>query len=114
MMESSKDLHEHAVVVDAVEKALQPWCHNLYVPMVPSVIETKAMLHLSTRIEGMVSDANTSVLKLASALHPTPAVCGYPTAQAYDFISNVEPLTVVTLPDWLAGWMPAAMENGLS
>ncbi len=94
MMESSKDLHEHAVVVDAVEKALQPWCHNLYVPMVPSVIETKAMLHLSTKIEGTVSDANTSVLKLASALHPTPAVCGYPTAQAYDFISQVEPFVL--------------------
>ncbi|WP_052441920.1 isochorismate synthase [Vibrio hyugaensis] len=106
MMESSKDLHEHAVVVDAVEKALQPWCHNLYVPMVPSVIETKAMLHLSTRIEGMVSDANTSVLKLASALHPTPAVCGYPTAQAYDFISNVEPFDRGYFTG-LVGWVDA-------
>lgn len=53
MMESAKDLHEHAVVVDAVEKALQPWCHNLYVPMVPSVIETKAMLHLSTESKAL-------------------------------------------------------------
>ncbi|WP_081280996.1 isochorismate synthase [Vibrio natriegens] len=106
MMESSKDLHEHAVVVDAVEKALQPWCHNLYVPMVPSVIETKAMLHLSTRIEGTISDSATSVLKLASALHPTPAVCGYPTAQAYDFIEKVEPFDRGYFTG-LVGWVDA-------
>lgn len=106
MMESAKDLHEHAVVVDAVEKALQPFCHNLYVPMVPSVIETKAMLHLSTRIEGMVSDPNTSVLKLATALHPTPAVCGYPTEQAYDLISHVEPFDRGYFTG-LVGWVDA-------
>lgn len=106
MMESSKDLHEHAVVVDAVEKALQPWCHNLYVPMVPSVIETKAMLHLSTRIEGTISDSATSVLKLASALHPTPAVCGYPTNQAYDFIGEVEPFDRGYFTG-LVGWVDA-------
>ncbi len=106
MMESSKDLHEHAVVVDAVEKALQPWCHNLYVPMVPSVIETKAMLHLSTRIEGTVSDPATSVLRLASALHPTPAVCGYPTDKAYDFIDKVEPFDRGYFTG-LVGWVDA-------
>lgn len=91
MLEARKDLHEHAVVVDAVEKALQPWCHNLYVPFTPSVIETKSMLHLSTRIDGMVSDPATSALKLACVLHPTPAVCGYPTKKAHKFISDSEP-----------------------
>ncbi len=64
------------------------------------------MLHLSTRIEGTVSDANTSVLKLASALHPTPAVCGYPTAQAYDFISQVEPFDRGYFTG-LVGWVDA-------
>lgn len=91
MIDSEKDLHEHAVVVDAVERALQPWCSNLYVPLIPSVMATKSMLHLSTKIEGTILDVSTSALKLASHLHPTPAVCGYPTDNAHQFINNTEP-----------------------
>ena len=32
-----------------------------------------------------------NVLKLASQLHPTPAVCGYPKHDANDFIDEAEP-----------------------
>ena len=106
MMESSKDLHEHAVVVDMVEKTLQPWCDQLYVPMVPSVVETRAMLHLSTRIEGVASSPEVSALQLACALHPTPAVCGYPTNKAYEFIREAEPFERGYFTG-LVGWVDA-------
>ncbi len=91
LLNSDKDLHEHAVVVESVERALQPYCSNLYVPMIPSVIETPAMLHLSTLVEGSLLDPGTSVLKLASELHPTPAVCGFPRLDAHQFIQQAEP-----------------------
>lgn len=91
LRQSDKDLHEHAVVVDAVEKSLAPYCSNLYVPMMPSVIKTRAMLHLSTLIEGTAISPEMNVLKLASQLHPTPAVCGYPKHDANDFIDEAEP-----------------------
>jgi len=91
LRQSDKDLHEHAVVVDAVEKSLEPYCSNLYVPMTPSVIKTRAMLHLSTLIEGTSISPDISVLKLASQLHPTPAVCGYPKLDANNFIDETEP-----------------------
>lgn len=32
LLSSSKDLHEHAVVVEAVAAALRPYCHTLHVP----------------------------------------------------------------------------------
>ncbi len=90
LLESHKDLHEHEVVVAAVEKALQPHCKNLHVPMLPSVIYTPAMLHLSTLVEGTLSDDSVSALQLAMDLHPTPAVCGFPTAAAKKFIQQQE------------------------
>lgn len=90
LLESAKDLHEHAVVVDAVAAALRPYCSDLQVPAKPSLLSTPTMWHLSTEVVGTLDDASVSSLELALALHPTPAVCGYPTERARHFIQTVE------------------------
>lgn len=90
LMASAKDRHEHALVVDAVASALAPYCRTLDVPAEPSVLETPTMLHLSSEIRGELKDPSTSSLTLALALHPTPAVCGHPTADALSFIREQE------------------------
>lgn len=90
LLNTNKDLYEHGLVVEEVERVMSKYCHNLYTPMVPSVIETKTMLHLSTVLEGQVNAPTTNVLKVAAELHPTPAVCGYPREKAYDAISKLE------------------------
>ncbi len=86
LLQSAKDLHEHHLVVKEVERALQPFCRELHVPKTPELLKTPTMWHLSTPIEGVLYDAHLSSLILAQALHPTPAVCGYPTAAAQSFI----------------------------
>ncbi|MED2933316.1 chorismate-binding protein, partial [Bacillus wiedmannii] len=86
-----KDLHEHAVVVEAVAAALRPYCHTLHVPEKPSVIHSEAMWHLSTEVKGELKDPNTTSLELAIALHPTPAVCGTPMEEAREAIQKIEP-----------------------
>lgn len=91
LLTSAKDLHEHAVVVDAVTKALAPYCHTLDVPASPSVIQTETMWHLSTVVKGELTDSNVSSIDLALSLHPTPAVCGTPTADAREAIQAIEP-----------------------
>lgn len=88
---SKKDLYEHAVVVDMVKEALAPFCDSLEVPEMPSLIKTGAMWHLSTEIHGILKQTDTSSLELGIALHPTPAVCGYPTALAREAIKEIEP-----------------------
>lgn len=88
---SAKDRHEHAVVIDAVAAALRPFCRELHVPAVPSVVHTQTMWHLSTRVEGELLDPAMSSLTLALALHPTPAVCGHPTERARQVIEEIEP-----------------------
>ncbi|WP_031081366.1 isochorismate synthase DhbC [Streptomyces sp. NRRL WC-3549] len=91
LLESAKDLHEHAVVVDAVHQALAPHCSRLTVPARPTLIRTATMWHLSTTVTGTLAAPDTSALSLACALHPTPAVCGTPTATARQVIAETEP-----------------------
>ncbi|MGW6913805.1 isochorismate synthase DhbC [Kitasatospora sp. NPDC054939] len=91
LLESPKDLHEHAVVVDAIRAALAPYCRTLDVPQRPTLVRTAAMWHLATTITGELADPAVSALELATALHPTPAVCGTPTPVARRVIGEVEP-----------------------
>ncbi|WP_405456085.1 isochorismate synthase [Streptomyces sp. NBC_00101] len=91
LLESPKDLHEHAVVVAAVREALAPFCTRLDVPERPTLVRTAAMWHLSTTLTGDLADPDTTALRLAAALHPTPAVCGTPTAAARAVIAAYEP-----------------------
>ncbi|MFI1796283.1 isochorismate synthase DhbC [Streptomyces sp. NPDC020379] len=91
LLRSEKDLHEHSVVVDAVRDALTPYCRTLDVPRRPTLLRTAAMWHLSTAIGGELAAPAVSALELASALHPTPAVCGTPTPTAREVIAELEP-----------------------
>lgn len=91
LLRSEKDLHEHAVVIEAVVSALRPYCSKLHVPEGPSLVSTKTMWHLSTEISGEVADHDISSLELALALHPTPAICGTPTEAARNVIREIEP-----------------------
>ncbi|EAU67750.1 isochorismate synthase DhbC [Stigmatella aurantiaca DW4/3-1] len=91
LLKSPKDLHEHAVVIDAVVEAMRPYCKKLDVPAGPSLVSTQTMWHLSSRICGELADPSITSLKLAVALHPTPAVCGYPTELAHEAITTIEP-----------------------
>jgi isochorismate synthase len=88
---SAKDLHEHAVVVESVAEALRPYCKRLEVPAEPSLVSTPTLWHLSSRISGELVDPSISSLMLAVALHPTPAVCGYPAELAHEAIDSLEP-----------------------
>ncbi len=74
-----------------VKEALAPFCETIEVPESPSLVKTEAMWHLSTEIRGTLKQLETSSLELAIALHPTPAVCGYPTALAREAIYEIEP-----------------------
>lgn len=91
LLQSPKDRHEHALVVQAVRAALGPHCRTLEVPAEPTLVRTAAMWHLSTTVTGEPVDAGVSALDLACALHPTPAVCGTPTDAARALIGELEP-----------------------
>jgi len=88
---SSKDNFEHKLVIDDVRRVLSPHCVSLDAPLKPELMSTSRMWHLSTQIKGQLKNEDESVLALACQLHPTPAVCGYPTRLARKLIDLVEP-----------------------
>ncbi|MDN5844490.1 MAG: isochorismate synthase [Alcaligenaceae bacterium] len=90
LLASAKDQYEHAIVIGDVVQRLRPLCSSLHVPDGPSLISTPTLWHLSTLIEGRLTDPGTSSLDLALALHPTPAVCGQPMQLARSGIRELE------------------------
>jgi isochorismate synthase len=90
LVESAKDRVEHAMVVDAMRKALDPLCVELQVASTPQLSGTAAVWHLSTPITARVRETSTTALDLALALHPTPAVGGAPTDAAIAVIAGLE------------------------
>jgi isochorismate synthase len=90
LVASSKDQEEHAIVVDAVAKALRPLCEELTWDPEPILRETPNVWHLSTRFRGWLRQPVPSALELLAVLHPTPAVAGSPREAALDAIAELE------------------------
>ncbi len=90
LVESTKDQVEHRVVIDVVHDTLLPWCSYLDWEPEPSVIRVANVQHLGTLIEGMLSRPRPSVIELARALSPTPALGGHPRCEALALIDAVE------------------------
>lgn len=90
LLHSAKDLYEHAIVVDMVAGVMGGLCSGLVVPAGPELVRTDSMWHLSTKVHGRLRDPETTSLDLAFALHPTPAVCGWPTQMACELIAELE------------------------
>ncbi|WP_245975800.1 isochorismate synthase [Amycolatopsis palatopharyngis] len=91
LLASAKDHAEHAVLVEAVVQTLGPFCRELHVPAKPSLVATPAVWHLRTTISGELVDPDVTALRLAAALHPTPAICGTPTGFARELVGKLEP-----------------------
>ncbi|MBX3012202.1 MAG: isochorismate synthase [Caldilineaceae bacterium] len=103
LLASSKDRHEHALVVAAVRQRLEPLVDELMIPDRPMLYQLSNIQHLYTPIQGTLGQ-EAGVLSLVEILHPTPALGGSPREGALAFISAAE-----TVPrGWYAapvGWI---------
>ncbi|MGY3942859.1 isochorismate synthase [Aeromonas tecta] len=103
LLASHKDQHEHKLVIDEIRRVLAPHCRELAIPAEPSLMSTDTLWHLGTPIAGQLHAGEASVLSLACQLHPTPALCGYPTDLARQFIREQEPFQRA-LFSGIVGW----------
>lgn len=85
-----KNAREHALVVEAVRDALAALGADVDPASAPGILRLPEVQHLATPVRARLR-APRSVLALAGALHPTPAVCGVPRAVARDLIEREEP-----------------------
>ncbi|HEX6766657.1 MAG TPA: isochorismate synthase, partial [Polyangiaceae bacterium] len=89
LLESSKDLAEHALVVREIVRALEPLAARIEKPERPELHELRHVLHLRTRIEAALK-GKPHLLEVVERLHPTPAVGGAPTTRALEWIAAHE------------------------
>jgi isochorismate synthase len=91
LIASTKDQVEHRVTIEMVRDTLLPWCSYVDWEAEPSVVTVANVQHLGTLVEGRLSSPPPSVLELVAALQPTPALGGFPRAEALALIAELEP-----------------------
>jgi menaquinone-specific isochorismate synthase len=90
LLASAKDRAEHQITIDTVLDAVLPFCSYVDSEPEPSIVTLANVQHLASLVEGRLSSPPASVLALVEALHPTPAVCGHPRAEALQAIAALE------------------------
>lgn len=91
LLDSPKDRHEHDLVVREILHNLQPLVSRLEAPATPQLCLLNNIQHLKTPITARLSDGQ-GILALIHALHPTPALGGFPRPSALRLIRQLEPL----------------------
>ena len=98
LVESTKDEAEHRLVSDFVVHALQPFATRVTAGE-PEVVRFTNIQHLATSVEAELADPGADALTMAAALHPTPAVGGWPREAADVLIDDLEAME----RGWYAG-----------
>jgi isochorismate synthase len=86
---SAKDASEHRVTARHVADALARACLRVEVGE-PEIVRFTNIQHLATTVRGELSEPRPSLLELAAALHPTPAINGSPPGAARRLIAELE------------------------
>ncbi len=98
LLHSDKDRREHEYVRVSIREELAPLADEFYLDAEPSEMKLASGRHLVSRVRATLRDGVTS-LDVLKALHPTPAVGGYPSADAIEAIRAREPFD----RGWYAG-----------
>jgi isochorismate synthase len=85
---TSKEVNEQEIVTSYITDIFQDYATKTEVEA-PGELEAGSIRHLATKINGNLKD-HSLFGTLVEALHPTPAVGGYPKRKAVDFILNTE------------------------
>jgi isochorismate synthase len=103
---SAKDNAEHRLASDFVVEALRPFARSVSARP-QEVVRFTNIQHLATAVTAELLDPPADALELAAALHPTPAVGGWPRAAADALIDELEGME----RGWYAGavgWIDAS------
>lgn len=92
LLASAKDRAEHQITIDMVLDTVLPFCSYVDSEPEPSIVAAGNVQHLASLVEGRLSSPPASALALVGALHPTPAVCGWPRSEALALIDRLEGL----------------------
>ncbi|MCU1364149.1 MAG: hypothetical protein JWM55_1977 [Acidimicrobiaceae bacterium] len=92
LLGSTKNLHEHGVVVDEIVRNLSQVYDDITADAEPSIVTLRTVAHLGTWISARCRhlDEAPDALEVLRLLHPTAAVGGIPQESAYELIRRLE------------------------
>ncbi|ULG73727.1 isochorismate synthase [Macrococcus brunensis] len=88
LLRDAKNLVEHDIVVKSITADIEPFTTCMNVPDSPKIMTNQFVYHLYTPITAKIEKGN--VLNISQALHPTPALGGFPKQAAAAFIEQAE------------------------
>jgi menaquinone-specific isochorismate synthase len=92
LLGSTKNLHEHSVVVDEIVGNLANVYDDIHADAEPSIVTLRTVAHLGTWVTAKSHDLDNApdALEVLRMLHPTAAVGGIPRQSAYELICHLE------------------------
>lgn len=103
LLHSPKELGEHRLVSDYVEKQLRAICRTFSGGEKESILKLQNIQHIISQYSGVLKK-RVDPFSVLCSFHPTPAVGGYPSGSAQALIKALEPFE----RGWYAGpigWM---------
>ncbi|XP_022972451.1 isochorismate synthase 2, chloroplastic isoform X1 [Cucurbita maxima] len=89
LLSNPKDDLEFSIVREAIKRKLEAVCDAVVVEPHKSVRKLPRIQHLYAQLAGRLRTKDDE-FEILSTLHPTPAVCGFPTEEARDLIAETE------------------------
>jgi len=89
LLGSEKDRREHRICVEDMVERLSSIATEIQADPEPHVLALSSIQHLEAGIRARLNQGGT-VLSALEALHPTPAVCGFPRDSALKFLRDQE------------------------
>lgn len=85
-----KEKEEQNLVSIYIKSMLSELGISDYKTSEPKTIEAGKLVHLKTKFSINLEHSDSIIGKIIKCLHPTPAVCGLPKADAYNYIEKAE------------------------
>ena len=90
LLTSTKERQEHQIVLKEISSILSAYCTTIDSASEPEILKLMGCQHLRTPLSGILKE-NISDTMLLKALHPTPAVGGFPKEKALAWLHREEP-----------------------
>ncbi len=89
LLGSDKDRREHGLVLKFIQETLQSLGLNAEASEIPEILQLSNIQHLRVPLKGSMP-AELHLFDLVEALHPTPALGGYPQYAALQQLARIE------------------------
>lgn len=99
---SNKEVEEQQIVTDYIVSNLNKYSSQVYKSS-PNTVQAGNLAHIKTDIEALLT-SESERYNIIAALHPTPAVCGFPKDEAKAFILENEKYNREFYAGFLGEW----------